>query len=346
MLENIKRFSLEELEQEMTGLAVEPFRGRQIFQWLWQKNAGAFDDMTNLSKELRRQLKERYQLINPEVKKIQVSSDGTKKFLLKLADGVKIESVFIPEGSRRTVCVSTQAGCGLGCKFCATAQLGLIRNLAAHEIVGQVQQVALAIGTRPTNVVLMGMGEPMQNLEQVIRAIKIMTAETGLAISRRHITVSTAGVIMGIKKLGESGIRVKLAVSLNFADDKIRNEYMPVSRVNPLGELLNALHQYAAAGTDMVTYEYVLIRGINDRIKDAGRLVKLLQGMRAKINLIAYNPVPGLHLESPDPDRVQKFYEYLLASRQTVTLRKSHGRDISAACGQLAGQKEIPGKRD
>lgn len=339
MPDNIKRFSLEELEIEMTGLGLEPYRGRQVFQWLWQKSARSFDEMSNLSRDVRRRLKDCYQFINPVPVQVQTSRDQTRKFLFKLEDGVCVETVFIPEGVRRTVCVSTQAGCGLGCKFCATAQLGLIRNLAAHEIAGQVQQVALETGTRPTNVVLMGMGEPMLNLEQVIRAIKIMTAENGLALSRRHITVSTAGVIAGIKKLGASGIRVKLAVSLNFADEKTRNDYMPVSRANPLGELLNASYQYAAAGTDMVTYEYVLIRGINDGIKDASRLVKLLQGMRAKINLIAYNPVAVLALEAPEPQQVQKFYEFLLASHQTVTLRKSHGGDINAACGQLIGQR-------
>ncbi len=323
----------------MTGMGIEPYRGRQIFQWLWSKNARSIDDMTNLSKDLRRLLKERYQFINPEAEKIQVSSDGTRKFLFKLEDDVRIESVLIPEGVRRTVCVSTQAGCGLGCKFCATAKLGLVRDLAAHEIAGQVQQVALETGVRPTNVVFMGMGEPLLNLDQVIRAIRVLTSENGFAISRKHVTVSTAGVVKGINRLRESNVRVKLAVSLNFADDKTRNEYMPVSRSNLLKDLLAAARQYTT-GLDMVTYEYVLIKGVNDGIQDAARLAKLLQGMRAKINLISFNPVPGIALEAPDPMRVQKFYEFLLASHQTVTLRKSHGRDIAAACGQLIGQRD------
>lgn len=322
----------------MNDLGLEPYRGRQIFQWLWPKNARSFDDMTNLSKDLRRLLKERYQLINPEAEQVQTSSDGTRKFLFKLEDGVRIESVLIPEGVRRTVCVSTQAGCGLGCKFCATGRLGLVRDLAAHEIAGQVQQIMIETGVRSTNVVFMGMGEPLLNLDQVIKAIAILTSASGLGISRKHITVSTAGVIKGIHRLRESKVRVKLAVSLNFADDKTRHEYMPVSRSNPLKDLLAAARQYTT-GLDMVTYEYVLIKGVNDAIQDAARLAKLLQGTRAKINLIAFNPVPGLALEASDPQRVQKFYEFLLASRQTVTLRKSHGRDIAAACGQLAGER-------
>jgi 23S rRNA (adenine2503-C2)-methyltransferase len=215
--------------------------------------------------------------------------------------------------------------------------MGFKRNLEAHEICGQVQAVAAEIGGKPTNVVLMGMGEPLLNVEEVIRAIPILTSESGLGLSRRHVTVSTAGVISGIHRLRQSGVRVKLAVSLNFADDKIRREYMPVSRSNPLPDLLAASRQYAT-GQERVTFEYVLIKGVNDAIRDAARLATLLQGVRAKINLIAYNPVPGLALEASDPERLKKFYEYLLVSRQPVTLRKSHGRDIAAACGQLAGR--------
>jgi len=322
----------------MSGMGIETYRGRQIFQWLWSKNARSFDDMTNLSKDLRRGLKERYQLINPEAEKVQTSADGTRKYLFKLEDGMRVESVFIPEGMRRTICVSTQVGCTLGCKFCATALIGFKRNLKAHEICGQVQAVEAGTGIKPTNVVFMGMGEPLLNFEEIIRAIAILTSENGLGVSRRHITVSTAGVVSGIRRLKESAVRVKLAVSLNFADEKVRREYMPIARTNPLPDLLAAACQYAAR-PDMVTYEYVLIKNINDGIRDAARLAKLLQGTRAKINLIVFNPVPGLALESSEHMRVQKFYEYLLASRQTVTLRKSHGRDISAACGQLIGQR-------
>jgi 23S rRNA (adenine2503-C2)-methyltransferase len=339
MKDNIKRFSLEELEREMSGLGIEPYRGRQIFQWLWPKHARSFDDMTNLAKDLRRLLKERYELINPEAEKVQTSSDGTRKYLFKLEDGMRIESVFIPEGNRRTICVSTQVGCALGCKFCATALMGFKRNLGAHEICGQVQAVAAETGGKPTNVVLMGMGEPLLNIEEVIKAVPILTSENGLGISHRHITVSTAGIVSGINRLRESGVRVKLAVSLNFADDKERRKYMPAARSNPLPELLAAARRYVT-GQDRVTFEYVLIKGVNDAIGDAGRLAKLLQGIRAKINLIAYNPVPGLALEAPDPERLKKFYEYMLVSRQPVTLRKSHGRDISAACGQLIGRRD------
>jgi 23S rRNA (adenine2503-C2)-methyltransferase len=339
MKENIKRYTLDELEREMNGMAIEPYRGRQIFQWLWPKNARSFDDMTNLSKDLRRLLKERYELINPEAEKVQTSADGTRKFRFKLEDGLRIESVFIPEGLRRTICVSTQVGCTLGCKFCATALMGFKRNLKAHEICGQVQAVAAESGGKPTNVVLMGMGEPLLNLEETIKAIPILTSENGLGISHRHITVSTAGIVSGILRLRESGVRVKLAISLNFADDKARREYMPIARSNPLPDLLAAARQYVT-GQERVTFEYVLIKGVNDGIRDAGRLAKLLQGMRAKINLIAFNPVPGLALEAPDPERLKKFYEYMLVSRQPVTMRKSHGRDISAACGQLIGKRD------
>jgi 23S rRNA (adenine2503-C2)-methyltransferase len=335
--ENIKRFSLAELKIAMEDIGVESYRGPQIFQWLWQKNAREFKDMTNLAKDFRQRLEDRFEITGPVQAGRTTSRDGTEKFLFRLADGLHIETVSIPEGKRRTICVSTQVGCPLGCKFCATALMGFKRNLAAHEIAGQVQ--AVAAGVKPTNVVFMGMGEPLLNIPAVEDAVAILSAETGLGISQRHITISTVGLLDGIGHFLRSPSKIKLAISLNFADRDLRERMMPATRKNPLPELLALAREYARIKR-RVTFEYVMIGGLNDRIKDADRLVKILKGIPSKINLIPYNAYPNLSYQKPDPLRQEKFYQFLLLSRHVVTLRKSHGPDIFAACGQLAGRRD------
>lgn len=339
MKDNIKRFSLIELTREMETLGGEPYRGPQIFQWLWQKNARAFQDMTNLAKDFRRRLEDRFEISGPVQAGRTRARDGTEKFLFRLADGNHIETVYIPEVKRRTICVSTQVGCPLGCKFCATALMGYKRNLAAHEIAGQVQTVAAETGVKPTNVVFMGMGEPLLNIPAVEDAIAILSAETGLGISQRHITVSTIGLLDGIRHFLKSPSKVKMAISLNFADPALREKMMPATRKNPLPELLTLAREYERV-KKRVTFEYVMIADLNDRIKDADRLVKMLKGIPCKINLIPYNTFPGLPFHKPEPLRQEKFYQFLLLSRNPVTLRKSHGPEIFAACGQLAGQRD------
>lgn len=338
MKDNIKRFSIAEMEQEISGLGIESYRARQIFQWLWSKNAPEFEAMTNLAKDFRRLLEARFSIAGPRITEKFKDRDGTQKFLFQLEDGEPIEAVYIPEGRRKTVCVSTQAGCPLGCKFCATALIGFKRNLAAHEIAGQVQAIAAETGVKATNVVFMGMGEPLLNIPAVEGAVAILSAADGLGISQRRITVSTVGLLAGIRHLLRSPLKIKLAISLNFADPKQREEMMPATRKNPLPELLALAREYSRA-RHMITFEYVMIADHNDRIADAGRLVNALKGIPAKINLIPYNPHPRLPYKTPASLRQEKFYEFLLLSKHTVTLRKSHGREILAACGQLAGRE-------
>jgi len=336
MKHNIKEFSLSELENLFRALNLEPYRGRQIFQWLWQKGVNDFNQMTNLSLNLRKLLSEKFTIEDIKPVKNIKSSDGAEKFLWELGDRNFIESVFIPEPPRRTVCISTQVGCPLGCLFCATGLIGFKRNLTGVEIAGQVQQVQKSVGDKLTNIVFMGMGEPLLNLDNIFLALDIITSSIGFGISQRHITISTAGVIEGIEKLLKSKWKVKLAISLNFAEQKIRENYMPVAKNNPLKEVLKLSRIYSEK-KEMVTFEYVLIDGINDSQKDAHQLLKLLKGIPSKINLIPYNGHPDLPYKSPEPDKIARFQQILFDSNHPVTLRKSKGRDIFAACGQLAG---------
>jgi 23S rRNA (adenine2503-C2)-methyltransferase len=333
---NLKSCSLSGLTDIVQELGLEQYRAAQLFQWLWQKNAREFSQMTNLSKGTRDLLDEKFYIACIGTVEQQRANDNTRKFVLELADSNAVEAVFIPEGRRRTLCISTQVGCALGCKFCATGLLGLKRNMEAWEIASEVQLLLTAGGERITNIVCMGMGEPFLNTEQVFAAIEIISSPTGLAVSQRHTTISTAGVIDGMRQLIASTLKVKLAVSLNFADEALRREMMPVSRKNPLKEVLKLAREYSEK-KHMVTFEYVMIGGVNDSLKDASRLLELLRNIPSKINLIPYNEHPGLSFEKPDPKKFTAFHEELLRSRHTVTVRKSKGQDILAGCGQLAG---------
>ncbi len=322
----------------MENLGWKPYRARQVFQWLWQKNLDDFSKMTNLSKILREILDSKFVIKNLEVIEILKSCDDAKKYLFELEDRKRIEGVYIPEANRRTVCISSQVGCPLGCKFCATGLYGFSRNLFAWEIANQIQLIQLDIGTRPTNVVFMGMGEPLLNLNEVYGAIEIISSSIGPGISQRHITVSTAGLIAGMRELLNSQLKVKLAISLNFADEELRKEMMPVARKNPLKEILKLAREYSLK-KEMVTFEYVMIKDINDRLTDARRLIKLLKDIPSKINLIPLNEYPGITFKSPKLEVVYKFRDFLYNSRHAVTIRKSKGQEILAGCGQLAVRK-------
>jgi len=336
MKQNIKGYSLKELEEVAKDLGIESYRAPQIFQWLWQRNTRDFSEMTSLSKDLRKILNGKFEIINLVIEQILKAKDGTEKFLFKLEDEQYIESVYIPEGKRKTICVSTQVGCPLSCKFCATALLGFERNLRAYEIVEQIQLIQEEISKRITNIVFMGMGEPLLNIEEVIKAIEIISSPIGLGISQKHTTISTVGLIEGIRYLLKSPLKIKLAISLNFPDEELRKETTPVAKNNPLKEVLKLAKAYSIK-KQMVTFEYVMIDGLNDKIDDAKKLVKLLRGIPAKINLIPYNPYPSLPYKRPTDKKIKEFYEYLLNFQFTITLRKSRGQEILAGCGQLAG---------
>jgi len=320
----------------ITNIGIEPYRGQQIFKWIWQRDAKDFSSMSNISKELRKSLSEKFIISGLKIEKKLFSKDGTRKYLLKLENNKYIEAVFIPEGKRKTVCVSTQIGCPLNCKFCATALLGFKGNLKAYEIADEVRIIQDDLGEKITNIVFMGMGEPLLNIKGISPAIEIISSSLGLCISQRHTTISTVGLIDGIEYLLKSPLKVKLAVSLNFPDEKMRQEMIPVAKENPLTEILKLAKEYSLK-KNMVTFEYVIIDNLNDYVKDAQRLLKLLRGIRAKINLIPYNPHPLLTYKRPPIERIERFYQYLLTSHHTITLRKSRGQEILAGCGQLAG---------
>jgi 23S rRNA (adenine2503-C2)-methyltransferase len=295
--------------------------------------------MTNIAKGLRAQLEEKARIDHLVLEETQVSKDRTVKYLFKLEDGPFIETVLIPERAHFTLCISSQAGCAMGCRFCLTARQGLKRSLTAAEIVDQVIHVKRSMDEpdRLTNIVFMGMGEPLANYEAVLRALGNLISEEGMNFSHRTVTVSTCGLVPKIRRLGKEA-RVNLAVSLNASDDETRSSLMPVNCRYPLQGLIEALKEFPTLNRRMITIEYVLVGGVNDRDEDAQRVAALLKGVRAKINLIALNPHPDLGLSPPSPERVLRFQEILIDHNFTAMIRKSKGQDISAACGQLSGK--------
>jgi 23S rRNA (adenine2503-C2)-methyltransferase len=327
-----------ELERFISDLGKEKFRAAQIMKWIHQGLVDSFQDMTNLSKALRTELSSRAGICHPEVLVISSSQDGTAKFLLGLQDGLSIETVYIPGDDHDTLCVSSQVGCAMQCRICRTAGMGLTRNLTAGEIVAQLHTVRKNLPqSRITNIVFMGMGEPLSNFLEVVKAVQIMTHPNGPQISSRHVTVSTAGYVPRIRELGET-VRAKLAVSLNAVTDGQRDWLMPINRKYPLTELMKSLREYPLARRDKITIEYVLIRDFNDSEVDARQLVRLLNPIRAKVNLIPLNDEACEELQSPTPERVARFQDILMSKSLVAIVRKSRGRDILAACGQLAAQ--------
>lgn len=348
-MENLLNYTREDLSQWLEKNGVRPFRSKQIFKWLYLKLAGDFSQMTDLGKDLRALLSTHFYIDCLTLADRQVSADTTEKYLFQLSDGAHIESVLIPEKDHFTLCVSSQVGCAMNCRFCLTAKGGWIRNLSTGEIISQVRAVRNFLADRQTdpqklsNIVFMGMGEPMANYDAVIQAIEVITdTDFGLKFSPRRVTVSTCGLVPGILALGEA-CAVNLAVSLNATDDDTRSWLMPVNRTYPLSQLLDACRNFTMKPRNKITFEYILIKGVNDSPDHARRLVRLLTPLRAKVNLIAFNPHPGTDLQAPDPGQVKAFLQILLDKNMTAIVRKSKGADILAACGQLRARQMNPG---
>jgi 23S rRNA (adenine2503-C2)-methyltransferase len=342
---DLRALAPEALGALVAGLGERPYRARQVFRWLHRRGAASLDEMTDVPRSLREALAEATVLTTLERAREQRSADGTVKWTWRTRDGKLVESVYMPEEGRRTLCLSTQVGCALGCSFCLTGTMGLSRNLSPGEIVDQVHrasrrigELGLFAGERPlTNLVFMGMGEPLANYGSLRQALDLLLSGEGPNFSHRHVTVSTSGLVPAIRRLGEE-TRVKLAVSLNATTDAVRDAIMPVNRRWPLAELLRACREFPARNGRRITFEYVLLRGVNDAPEDAARLAGLLRGIPAKVNLIPYNDNPGLGFAAPPPERVVEFQEALAARDLTVVVRRNRGRDISAACGQLAAE--------
>jgi 23S rRNA (adenine2503-C2)-methyltransferase len=340
---DIRTLSKEQLIAELEQLGEKPFRAKQIYEWLWQKSAVDFDEMTNLSKELREKLKEHFVIHSISVYKVQKSNDGTIKSAFQLHDKHLIEGVLIPTEDRATACVSSQVGCSLTCSFCATGFLKRERNLTAAEIYDQVvlinQQSNESIGRNLSNIVFMGMGEPLLNYSNVLTAIDIITSEEGLNISAKRITVSTAGIAKMIKKLADDNVRFNLALSLHAADDEKRNTIMPINEQNNIEALVEALQYFQANCKGEVTFEYILLDGVNDTIDDAKKLIDICKQLEdVKINVIEYNKIEQADFHKSTVETREKFIYYLAKHKVIANVRKSRGKDIDAACGQLANK--------
>ena len=321
----------------MAALGEKPFRARQIFNHLYARNVTSWDECTDLSRSFRARMEAGSTIEALSPLRVDEAPDGTRKYLFGLRDGNFVESVLVADPSRCTLCVSSQAGCAMGCKFCLTGSWGFKRNLETAEIVEQVCHGLRdpKLGRRLSSVVFMGMGEPLANYEQVARAIRIITDPNGLMFSHRRVTLSTVGLIPELRRLGME-TQVNLAVSLNAPDDKLRDELMPINRKYPLGALMKALREYPLAPRKRITFEYVLLDGVNDSPRQAKDLVRLLDGAPSKVNLIAFNPHPGTIYRRPPPERIMQFQDVLRKANLTAIIRKSRGSEIGAACGQLA----------
>ena len=344
---DILNLTRQELVEFITSLGEKPFRADQVWSWLWHHGARNFDEMSNVAKSLRAKLAERSFIRWPEVVKESVSGDGTVKFLLQLADGELVETVLIPSESktgerRMTQCLSCQVGCAMGCTFCSTGGMGFTRNMTQSEILGQVLVGRDYLDDFKKsellrNLVFMGMGEPLMNFREVMRSLETLNSESGLAFSRRRVTVSTCGVKKGLAELGESGYAF-LAISLHAPDQALREKLMPGAAHWALSDLLEALAEYPLATRERITFEYLLLGGVNDSVEQATRLARLTRRMGAKINLIVYNPAEGAPYKAPSPERILAFEKELWRHGVVAILRKSKGQDIKAACGQLKAE--------
>ena len=343
LLPNLLDFTLEEMESFISSHGKEKYRARQIMKWLYQEGVTSFEGMTTLSRDFRTTLPAIARIYRPKIVKIQKSQDGTQKALFELEDGLYIESVLIPGKNHWTLCISTQAGCAMGCEFCLTARQGLKRNLKPSEIAGQLLAMMYETpeGNNIKNIVMMGMGEPLANYDNTVKAIDLLTGDFGMGLSCRKITVSTCGLAPQIQRLGQD-ICINLAISLNAPDDKTRNLLMPVNKKYPIETLLAACKNYPMPGRRMLTFEYILIGGVNCSVEDAEKLARLLKPLRCKLNLIVFNEFPGSPFKSPSAGEVHDFQQVLLDHHFTTILRASRGSDILAACGQLSGSMDNP----
>jgi 23S rRNA (adenine2503-C2)-methyltransferase len=338
--QNLIGISLAELERLIEELAEPRFRARQIYAGLYRRRLRAWEEFTDLARPLREKLAARFRIDLPAVVQVFHSSDGTRRYLLEVAGGHRIESVFIPEEKRDTFCISTQVGCAVGCLFCVTGKLPMRHNLSPGEIVGQV--LALQ-GDRPTdlkrlNVVIMGMGEPLLNYDHVMQALRLMADPLGMAISTRRITLSTSGIVPGLERLASEDLIPNLAISLNATTDAVRDMLIPINRKWNIAALIEACRKFPLEPRRRITFEYVLIEGLNDTPEDAHRLVRLLAGLKKKVNLIPLNADPWVALKSPSEERVLAFQKILVEHHLTAYIRRPRGDDVSAACGMLAGR--------
>jgi 23S rRNA (adenine2503-C2)-methyltransferase len=337
------------LEAELEARGVERFRAQQIFRWLYRRGVDSLEAMTDLPAKLRAALASEFTLGTPAIVSRERSSDGTEKFLLRLADGREIESVFIPDTPAMTFCISTQVGCAMACAFCLTGKMGLVRNLSAGEIVGQVRVLVNALDMRGKtfNIVLMGMGEPLHNYDETMKALRILADEQGFAMPPRRVTLSTVGILPGLEKLAREPLMPNLAISLHAPTDVQRGELVPINRKYGIAEIIDACKRFPLKRRSRITFEYVLLAGVNDRPEDARLLAKLLAGVKAKVNLIPLNAAAGIPFDRPSDEAINRFAKILADRGITVSVRKSRGRDIRAACGQLIveGQKRSPGQK-
>ena len=333
---DVKSLNLKELEEFLLSLGEKKFRAKQIYEWMHIHHVTSFDEMTNLSKNLRETLKEKADLVVLEEELVQISKiDGTRKYLFALADGNMIESVLMKYKHGNSVCVSSQVGCRMGCRFCASTLDGLVRNLTPSEILEQIYRIQESIGERISNVVVMGSGEPMDNYDNIVKFIELLTDEHGLHISQRNLTVSTCGLVPRMKQLADLKLQITLALSLHASSQEKRKELMPVANSYDLSEVLDACRYYFDKTGRRITFEYSLVGGVNDTDEDAGRLVKLVSGMNCHINLIPVNPIKERDYVQSDHEEILKFKNKLEKNGINVTIRREMGRDIDGACGQL-----------
>jgi 23S rRNA (adenine2503-C2)-methyltransferase len=332
-----------EVETAVAALDVPSFHGGQIFRWIHHRGVTDFTAMTDLGRDLRAKLAAAFTIDTPRVKAQQISADGTAKFLLELADGRHVEAVYIPDTPAQTFCISTQVGCAMACVFCLTGKMGLTRNLTAAEIAGQVRVLAHETGLtdKPFNVVLMGMGEPLHNYDATMKALRILSDEQGLGVHPRRVTLSTVGVIPGLARLAKEPLMPNLAISLHATTDDRRDDLVPINRKYKLRDLIDVCKTFPLRRRGRITFEYVLLAGVNDTLDDARRLVRLLSGLKFKVNLLPLNEAPGIPFRRPSDEQINAFAKTLADRGVLVSVRKSRGRDIRAACGQLIVESEI-----
>ena len=347
---DLAEFDREGLEAAFAGRGLDRFRARQVLAWLYKRGVSDIDRMTDLPRDLRAALGADFTIQTPAVVARERSTDGTEKFLLRLADGRQIESVFIPDTPSMTFCISTQVGCAMACAFCLTGRMGLVRHLTAGEIVGQVRVLAHTVDLRgkPFNIVFMGMGEPLHNYDAVMKAMRIMCDANGFALPPRRVTLSTVGLLPALEKLGREPLMPNLAISLHAPTDAQRGDLVPINRKYGVHDIIAACRRFPLRKRSRITFEYVMLAGVNDAPEDARSLARLLAGVKAKVNLIPLNPAAGIPFERPSDAVVDRFARILAERDVTVSVRKSRGRDIRAACGQLIveGQKPSPAQRD
>ena len=339
---DLARLELDEIESLFTERGIPAFHGRQLFSWFWKRGVADFAAMTDLSRDLRARLAKDFTFTTPAIVQRQVSDDGTQKFALRLEDGKCIEAVFIPDTPAQTFCVSTQVGCAMGCAFCLTGKMGLVRHLTAGEIAGQVRLLSHTLQLTDFNIVLMGMGEPLHNYDATMKALRILNDAHGLGVGPKRVTLSTVGLVPMLEKLAQEELMPNLAVSLHATTEEQRAAIVPPAKKYSLEDILDACRRFPLSKRGRITFEYVLLAGVNDSLADARRLGKLLAGIKAKVNLIPLNEAAGIPFDRPSDARVDDFARTLAERGVTVSVRKSRGRDIRAACGQLIVEGQKP----